>query len=337
MRKNPDRGVRKIEHEHSQQDRDARRLNWEDVRVFAVCAECRSIRSAAQILKQSPSTIGRKIDRLEELLGVRLFDRVRDGIFITSEGRAFLVGAQRMEHGSYDLIRAKRDKALDRTSVTISITEGLGSYWMMPQLVRFQRQAPDIIVHLRCAMDSVDVMRLEADISIQFNKPTDPESKVVRLGRMHAYPFASRSYLETYGTPKDAADMRHHRLVNQMAPQLDPRAWARHLKMESVEEIVGVSSNASTAVLYGIENGAGIGALPTYVSVINRRIVPVDIGVVHPMDIWLTFRQDLRQSQRRSQFVDWIESMFDPKHHPYFRDEFIHPNDLRRMIPESVY
>ena len=330
------RGVAKPEREAGI-DGHGRSPSWDDLRVFLCCAEEGSLRRASARLGLSASTMVRRIDRLERALRMRLFDRAPDGVVLTAEGRSVLGGAKRMEIGSFDVLRAQLDATLDRTTVTISITEGLGSYWMMPQLVEFQRQHPTLIVAMRCAMESADVLRLEADIAIQFIKPTNPDLMVVRLGRMYAYPFASRGYLERYGTPHSADEMRQHRLIDQVAPQLDPSAWARHLGMDSVDDIVGLSTNASTAILYAVENGAGIGALPTYVAIVNRRIVPVDIDVIHPIDIWLTFRRDLRENKRRAYLIDWIRSIFEPRAHPYFGDVFIHPTELRRMIPEGAW
>ena len=41
-------------------------------------------------------------------------------------------------------------------------------------------------------MEHADVTRLEADIAIQFEKPTDDDLIVTRLSRLHVYPFASQ-------------------------------------------------------------------------------------------------------------------------------------------------
>ena len=127
--------------------------------------------------------------------------------------------------------------------------------------------------------------------------------------------------------------MIRHRLVNQVAPQLDTGAWARYLGLETIEPIVGVSTNASTALLYAVENGAGIGALPTYVYVLNQRIVPVDIDVQHYMDIWLTYHPDVRKHRHKTLLIDWVREIFDPKQYPWFGDDFIHPRDLVKATP----
>jgi hypothetical protein len=63
---------------------------------------------------------------------------------------------------------------------------------MMPKLIDFQRTYRPLTVGLRCAMERADVTRLEADITIQFEKPTDGDLIVTRLSRLHVYPFASQ-------------------------------------------------------------------------------------------------------------------------------------------------
>lgn len=47
------------------------------------------------------------------------------------------------------------------------------------------------------------------------------------------------------------------------------------------------------------------------------------------MPIWLTYHEDVRNVKRIALFIDWVRSLFDAKKYPWFRDEFIHPNDLR--------
>jgi len=202
-------------------------FSWDDFRIFLACAEAASFRKAAITLGLSSSTVVRRIERLESGLGQRLFDRIPDGIALTGEGRSLLQNARQMEQAIFDVIhkQAAQD-VMERGPVSISITEGLGTYWVIPRLVEFQRQHPFVIVNMRCAMDNADVLRLEADMAIQFSKPTNPDLKLVKLGRLHLHLFASKRYLETYGTPKNADDLADHRLVQQIAPGLEDAAFA---------------------------------------------------------------------------------------------------------------
>ena len=54
-------------------------------------------------------------------------------------------------------------------------------------------------------MKSADVLRLEADVAIQIMRPTAPDLRMIKLGRLHFMFFASQSYIETFGKPKSAS------------------------------------------------------------------------------------------------------------------------------------
>ncbi len=312
-------------------------IPWDDVRVFLRCVEAGSFRKAADRLNLNASTVARRIDWLERLLGYQLFNRVKEGLVIIAEGRFLTESARAMERSFFDLYRRMEGpRSEHRGAVRVSITEGLGTFWVMPLLVDFTRQHPNLTIELNCAVESADVLKLEADLSIQFVRPDQPEQKLVRLGRLHAYTFASKSYAERYGLPENKEEMREHRIVDHVGQQLETGAWARHLALDDIEGIVGIRSNSSSAVFYAVEKGAGIGALPSFACALDAPVIPVDIGIHQPMDIWLTYHPEARKTKRIGHVIDWFRSIFDPVRYPLFRDEFIHPNDLVGMVPDGL-
>ena len=169
---------------------------------------------------------------------------------------------------------------------------------------------------------------MEADVAVQLQKPSRPDAKSLRLGRLHIYPFASRQYVDTYGLPKNLDEVRHHRLIHQKAAQVEDDAYARMLNLPSIEGIVALRTNTSTALGYAIELGLGIGPLPTYIIGLGSDLIPVDIGLRHQVDIWMTYHPDARTLRRVSLFMDWLKTLFDSKRYPWFGDKFIHPRDL---------
>lgn len=318
------------------------RISWDDLRVFVVVARTLSFRKAATALRTSTSTVMRRVERLEKNFEFRLFDRLPDGLGLTEKGQSVYQSAQDMERASHSL-RAHLDQDLNlRGVVRCSVTEGLGTVWILPQLAQFSRTHPATIIHLRCAMEVADVMRMETDVAIQLEKPTRPDAKSVRLGRMHIYPFASREYIEAYGLPKNLDEVRHHRLIHQQAPQVDENLAQRALNIPNIEGIVALRTNTSTAHGRAIELGMGIGGLPTYIMGLGSELIPIDIGVRHPIDIWMTYHPDARRVGRVSFFMDWLKTLFDPRRHPWFADEFIHPRELiglkpRKETPSTVF
>jgi DNA-binding transcriptional LysR family regulator len=306
------------------------RLSWDDLRVFVVVARTLSFRKAATALRTSSATIARRMERLEEIFGFRLFDRLPDGVGLTAEGRSVYASAQQMEQASHSL-RANLDRDLTtRGVVRCSVTEGLGTMWILPHLAQFSRTHPSTIVDLRCSMEVADVLRMEADVAVQLEKPDRPDVKCVRLGRMHLHAFASPRYIEAFGLPRNLEELKRHRLVYQQSPQVEEDAWRRVLDLQNVESVLALRTNSSTVLASAIEFGIGIGPLPTYIVGIGTDLIPVDLGVKYHVDIWMTYHPDARSVRRVSTFIDWLRTLFDPKRYPWFGDEFIHPRDLAR-------
>ena len=165
-------------------------------------------------------SLRRRISDLEQQLGVTLLTRHVDGVRTTAEGEEILAAAREMELASFSLVRA-RDRRLRAMvgEVRLAVTEGLGTFWLAPRLIEFQRAHPKLLVDLNCAMQSADVLRLEADAAVQLTKPTNPDLKIVKLGRLHSMPFASQSYIDTYGRQKTLEQLFKHRVVLQVAEQ----------------------------------------------------------------------------------------------------------------------
>lgn len=266
---------------------------------------------------------------LEHALGFKLMTRHVTGIKVTPEGEAVLAAATKMEAASFGFTRAgERNKPIEGT-VRFAVTEGLGTFWVVPRLVEFQRAYPKLVVDLTCSMRQADVLRLEADVVIQLERPTSPDLKAVKLGRMHIAPFASRSYIDTYGCPTTHEDLLNHRVVLHMADQT--RAQEHYEQVFGAKPQVGFVSminNVSSAHYWAIAKGAGIGWLPTYAMAIGARVIPVNVNITFPYDIWLAYHPEAAQIPRVRKMIDWIVAAFDPREFPWFRDEFIHPDKL---------
>jgi DNA-binding transcriptional LysR family regulator len=316
--------------QHREEALDA---SWDDLKLFLACAKYKSFRNAAEELGLTSTTLMRRIDRLEESIGCKLFLRDQSGLTLSDDGTAMIADIAHMERHAFNVFRrASRTSNDTAGTVRVAVTEGPGNFWILPRLIDFQKTYRKITVDLRCAMEEADVARLESDIAIQLEPPTNPDLIVARLGRLHIYPFVSKAYEALYGLPTTLAELKNHRIIKQSAPQVDDSAYARILGLSSLEGIVGIKTNSSIGALYAVERGAGIGFLPTVSIALGAPLVAVDLGVSHHADLWLTYHKEFRASERHKIVVDWLRKIFDPKIHPCFRDEFIHPNALVPMM-----
>lgn len=319
--------------EHALSVKPRRVPDWETVRIFLEVLRSGSFRAASDRLGQSINALRRKVDEIEHTLGVILLTRHVDGVRATAEGEKIYSAALRMEAASFDLLQARNSAEKDvEGEVRLTVGEGLGTFWVAPRLVEFQRANPKLMIDLNCAIKSADVLRLEADVSIQVDRPVAPDLRVAKLGRLHLMFFAAQSYINTYGNPKSIADLQHHRLVIQS----DDRKRSQELYdklFPGVSPIgfVSLRTNVASAHYWSIVKGAGIGMLPTYAQAIGAHLIPLDIGVVHPIDIWMTYHPDAKRIARVKRTIDWIVQAFDPQRFPWFRDEFIHPDKLSEI------
>jgi DNA-binding transcriptional LysR family regulator len=329
-------GVPQTEHDEALATPASHRIlsEWDGVRVFLQVVRRGSFRAAAEHLGQSVNALRRHVQELERQLGSPLVTRHVDGVRMTPEGSEVFAAAQRMEMASFGLVRARErvDTAISG-EVRLAITEGLGTFWLTPRLIDFQRTYPKLLIDMSCAMQSADVLRMEADASVQVTRPTSPDLKIMRIGRLHVMPFAAKEYLDRYGVPKSIPDLLRHRIVLQIADQLTSQAEYDAL-FPGVPQpgFVAVRTNAGSAHYWTIAKGAGIGMLPSYAYAIGAQVVPLDIGLYRPVDIWLAYHPDAGRIPRVRRMLDWIIASFDPKRFPWFADEFIHPRDLPEKI-----
>jgi DNA-binding transcriptional LysR family regulator len=303
--------------------------SWDDLKSFLVCAKHKSFRNAAEMLGLTSTTMMRRIDRLEERIGCKLFLRDQSGLTLSEEGLAMICDVTEMERHAFNIFRRVSHTSNDGSgTVRVSVTEGPGNFWILPRLIDFQKTYRKITVDLHCAMEHADVARLESDIAIQLEPPTNPDLIVAKIGRLHIYPFVSEGYRKLYGVPASLSELKNHRIIKQNAPQVDDTAYARILGLTSLEGIVGIKTNSSISVLYAVERGAGMGFLPTSSIALGAPLIAVDMGVSHHADLWLAYHKEFRNSDRHKIVIAWLKQIFDPRTYPCFRDEFIHPNDL---------
>jgi len=328
MRQALERGVPQEEH---QKLALGSLTDWDAARIFLEVVRCGSFRSAAERLDLSINVVRRRIDDFERQIGATLFTRDFHGTRLTDEGSLVVSAVERMEAASFDLLRAGNSVANTLSGeVRVAVTEGLGTFWLAPRLVEFQQAYPNILVDLHCAMRSADVSRHEADIAIHLSRPAALDVKLVRLGRMHLMYFASEQYLETHGTPKTPAELVKHRLVMQVADQTAAKeAFESLFPGYAQRDLLVMRTNVSSANYWAVANGAGIGVFPTYAYALGGKIIPLEVELDLPFDIWLSYHPGNGRIPRVRHIIDWLIEAFNPAKFPWFKDEFIHPREFK--------
>lgn len=315
----------------------APRLDWDDLRLFAAVAETGSLSAAARQLGITAGSLSKRIDDLEHRLQARLLVRDPTGARLTEAGQAVFDHAVTMQRSASAIERLvqSRDKKQEGR-VTVATPDGLAAYWIAPRLGEFLRANPKIHVGLDCGFWANDPLRDPPDLAIVVEKDERKLDQIyVPIGVLHYALFASPAYLETYGVPQSLASVADHRIIHHTAQTKQRENWPT--KTGALQELTDPSleTNSSAAFVMALRHGAGIGVMPTAILTFAPDLMMLGPQSVTKIQMWLSYHRDAMKIARNKLVADWLKSTFDPREHAWFRDEFVHPDEIRGWRPAA--
>ena len=84
-------------------------------------------------------------------------------------------------------------------------------------------------------------------------------------------------------------------------------------------------NNVSSAHVWAVAKGPGIGWLPTYIPAVAGPLIPLDLNIQFQLDLWLASHPDRKRIPRVKQLIEWTIQGFGGHKYPWFRDDFVHP------------
>ena len=255
-------------------------LETSELLALTRTVEAKSLSRAAAELGVPRATIGRRLARLEERLGVRLLRRTTRALALTDAGDAFY------RHARIVLDAVEQAEASVRKSDTV--VRGTLRVATPPMLdpsfnalvCDFARDYPKVLIQVDASSRYVDLLREGYDVALRAGTELGPGLVARTLARTFAVAVASPAYLAAHGTPRTARDLRAHRcLVGFMRDGLPQTHWPKAGGGKVAVEGSLVSSDI-TLLLDGAVRGLGITVLPTLLvgSLIERgalvRVLP---------------------------------------------------------------
>lgn len=310
-------------------------INWEDIRIFLKVAEVRSFRTAAVLTGYSPKVVTARINLLEHQIGAVLFNRDARGAELTPAGIVVRERANLMLAPAQGLRALCTRRQPVRRTVKVGCTEGIGTFWLLPRLIELSENYPGIQVQLDCETKPRNVKTLEVDVAVQLDRPeVDPDLKIARLCSVHVVLFASQRYIDRHGRPERRAELPDHNVLEIAGAQIRSEALELDKLGRDPREFVSLSLNTASAQLVAAKRGAGITAMPTFTTTLTDGLVHVADDWVLQRDVWLVFHRQAAELPHVRKTIDWIKHAFDPNRYPWFRDEFVGPEEIRRYIRE---
>lgn len=239
--------------------------NLSGVALFVQLAQAGSFVAAARQAGISPSAVSKSLARLEQRLGVRLFQRSTRQLSLTTEGKLFLV---RSETILAEMQAAEEELAgnlAPRGRLRLGLPE-LGGLFL-PALAEFSRQHPAIALDLDFSDALADVVGDGFDAVIRIGAPRDSRLAARKLGQFRSCLVASPAYLARHGTPSRPPDLQQHACLHyrfRHSGKIEP--WQLHQEADAAPLHLPVSMvcNNVEARLHFARQGLGIAWLPDF-------------------------------------------------------------------------
>ena len=185
------------------------------IESFVSVAARGSLTAAAHAEGVAPAVIGRRIDALEERLGVKLLVRTTRKITLTHEGSAFLEDCQRL---LADLANAEASVSAGGVKASgylrVTAPAGFGRRHVAPIVPRFIEQHPDVNVSLNLSDRVVDIVNESYDCAVRVGDLPDSSLISVRMADNRRLCVA---------TP---ADLARHQCLTLSSDASQTRGWA---------------------------------------------------------------------------------------------------------------
>jgi DNA-binding transcriptional LysR family regulator len=279
-------------------------LSWDDLRLILAVARQGTLSGAARLLGVTHSTVFRRLDALEQQIGVRLFERFRDGYAPTAAGESAAAVAARFADDVTGLERRLSGQDL-RPSGTVRITTShtLALAIVMPHLAALRAAHPQIEIELVASNEMANLTRREADVAIR-PTPDPPETLIGRRVADMAYAiYAAPDYLS--GHPDKT--LTEHRWIGYddvLATTVAARWLSATVPAERFEcrlDSVAIMREAARA-------GLGLALLPCYLgdgvaglTRFGKKVLPQPRSAV-----WLLTHKDLRRTARIRAVMDFL-------------------------------
>jgi DNA-binding transcriptional LysR family regulator len=231
--------------------------------VFALVAEERNFRAAADRLGVSRSAVSQTIKRLEESLGIALVQRTTRSVSLTEAGErlhAEVGPAIADMRSALEATQALRDRP--RGQLRLAVSSIAERFLSGPFLAAFCTANPDIQLDITVTDEEFDIVAEGYDAGVRLGEVIDEDMIAVPVaGDERQIAVCSPAYRDRFGLPSHPAELAQHRCIGwRPAPKVAPYRWefadqGREFRVEVAPEI---TTNEMSLMIKLAVAGAGI-------------------------------------------------------------------------------
>ncbi|KRC04544.1 LysR family transcriptional regulator [Hydrogenophaga sp. Root209] len=280
-------------------------FDWEDLRLFTVFAQKKSLSAAARELKVDHATVARRVAALEGALRLKLVERRPRAYFLTPDGERIAEFGKRMEAVSFAVQRtASAGHATIAGEVTVTAPPAMAAVLIAPRLGELRERYPELHIRLDGDTRNVSLVRREADVAIRLSRPDDAELVVRKLSTVTFSLYGSLAYLTTHGV-----DARAYIAYDTSMDDTPQQNW---LQAQAGPAPIVLRSNDLAVQAAAVAAGVGIGVLPDFMGGRDERLARLPhAGAALEREVWIAVHSDLRNAPRIKAVMAFLAGCFE--------------------------
>jgi len=250
-------------------------FNWNDLNSFLALSRCSKLKLASKKLKVEPTTIARRIARLERNIESDLFNKSPKGYILTEKGVELLRYVEKIENEIFEINdNFLKSNPKIRGKVRLSVGEGLGVEIISKNLNLFYEKFPEIEIELLADTKSRSLSNHEADVLISLSRPNKGRLLSLKLCDYFVKLYGSKNYKKDFNNIKNLKDLNSHNFVSYV-DELIEFPELNYLKEMNNKLNVVFSSNSLRSQLHAVKKGVGLGLLHSFIARNHQDLVPV--------------------------------------------------------------
>jgi LysR family glycine cleavage system transcriptional activator len=231
------------------------------LRAFEAAARHLSVKNAADELCVTPGAVSQMLKALELHLGVKLFQRVNRGIFLTDAGQSLLPPVR---NAFRQIAEAARRVAVSAESgmLTVSVTPFFASAWLVPRLRSFHDAYPEIDLQIVTSNTLADFSRDGVDLAVRHGLGRYPGLVSERIVAVEIVPVAAPALVRRLGMPAEPAALAGWPHVHDA----ERKGWHLWFAAQGIDEVGpprGAGFDDAGLLLKAVLAGHGAGLLPS--------------------------------------------------------------------------
>jgi DNA-binding transcriptional LysR family regulator len=231
-------------------------------------AEHGSLSAAGRQLGVTPSAVSKLISRLEGRLKVRLINRTTRQAHLTDLGLSYCHRARNILDSIKSLeCDVQNQDPVPRGTLRISAPCLLGHDRILPVVISFALQCPDVQIHLELSDRVADLDEDGIDVAVRITSSAPPSVAARKLADDRRVLCASPGYVAERGLPVTPDELLGHDCICAVN-EFRPRTWNLRPTPASEPRPVAVSGrlqiNNTAAIKQAALAGFGIADLPAY-------------------------------------------------------------------------